>query len=318
MKAAQDMKRYMGWNVDFTQPPGEPAFNAPDSVSWRVSKNPVSKAIGGICAVLLEFADPRIRSGVWDHSTFRTDPLGRAARTNMASMIGTYGPQQTARDVIARINRMHTRVVGETPDGESYRALDEDLLDWVSATAAYGFMMAYDRYVSPLSEAKKTAYYTEGADVARLYGVKNPVGSPQGFDAMLSGLLPRFEPHPINAEFLHIVKTRGGAKGLLRRMQKDIAHAAVALLPPVVRERLELGPEYDLGLRGAAFVRASAWFAETVPQTGRPPALACERLGLPRNFLWRSARAQQKLLAQPERSSIRRPDRYACRGSHAK
>ena len=71
------MKRYMGWDIDFLSPPGEPAYARPDSVQWRVYKNPVALALGGVCAVLLEFADPRIRSGVWDHSVSPKDPLGR-------------------------------------------------------------------------------------------------------------------------------------------------------------------------------------------------------------------------------------------------
>ena len=31
--------------------------------------------------LLLEFADARIRSGVWDHSTYKADPIGRSRRT---------------------------------------------------------------------------------------------------------------------------------------------------------------------------------------------------------------------------------------------
>src|ERR1700743_126117 len=61
--------------IDFTKPAGEPALTSPDSVSWRVFKNPISLFIGGVTAVLMEFAEPKIRSGVWDHSTFKTDPL---------------------------------------------------------------------------------------------------------------------------------------------------------------------------------------------------------------------------------------------------
>jgi uncharacterized protein (DUF2236 family) len=56
------LRTYLGWQVDYTAPAGEPAFTSPDSVSWQVFKNPVALAIGGICAVLLEFADAR--SGV--------------------------------------------------------------------------------------------------------------------------------------------------------------------------------------------------------------------------------------------------------------
>ncbi len=53
-----------GPRVDFRQPAGEPALAAPDSVSWRVFKNPVSLFVGGVTAVILELAEPRVRSGV--------------------------------------------------------------------------------------------------------------------------------------------------------------------------------------------------------------------------------------------------------------
>jgi uncharacterized protein (DUF2236 family) len=44
---------------------------APDSVSWSVFKNPVSLFIGGVTAVIMELADPRVRTGVWEHTSFR-------------------------------------------------------------------------------------------------------------------------------------------------------------------------------------------------------------------------------------------------------
>ena len=45
--------------VDFLQPAGEPALIGPDSISWRIFKNPVALYIGGIAAVLLELAEPQ-------------------------------------------------------------------------------------------------------------------------------------------------------------------------------------------------------------------------------------------------------------------
>ena len=131
----QKLKSYLGWKVDFTTPEGEAAYAAPDSVSWRVFKNPVALAIGGVAAVLLEFADARIRSGVWDHSVFKTDPIGRSQRTGMAAMVGVYGPASAARRIIQGVTNMHAKVEGTTPSGEAYKALDVELLDWVSATA---------------------------------------------------------------------------------------------------------------------------------------------------------------------------------------
>jgi len=126
---------------DFLTPRGEPALCAPDSVSWRVFKNPIALATGGVAAVLLEFAEPRVRDGVWQHSTFPTDPLARMRRTGMAAMATIYGAESRARELIAQVGRMHARVSGTTSEGTPYRALDKDLLDWVQATATYGFTM---------------------------------------------------------------------------------------------------------------------------------------------------------------------------------
>ncbi len=138
-----------GPKPDFGSPAGEPALTSPDSVSWRVFKNPISLFIGGTSAVLLELAEPRVRSGVWDHTSFRTDPVHRLRRTGLAAMMTVYGPKSEAEAMIARVRRVHARIAGETPSGEAYRADDPELLNWVHATAAFGFVEAYNRFVQP-------------------------------------------------------------------------------------------------------------------------------------------------------------------------
>lgn len=292
-----EMASYLGWKIDYTQPAGAPAFAGPDSVSWQVFKNPVALAVGGICAVLLEFADARIRSGVWDHSVFKTDPIGRSKRTGTAAMVGVYGPQLAARRVIQGVTNMHAKVQGETPSGEAYRALEPELLDWVSATAGYGFLIAYDRFVRPLTEAEKLSFFAEGETVSGLYGVQEKIRSEEDFDRMMRRLLPRFEPHPINTEFLDIMKSGRAAPGVPKGLQSSIVNAAVSILPVEVRERLGLGPEYDLTAGGRFAVKTMARIAESIPDTSGPPAQACERLGLPRSFLWKSASERARILA---------------------
>jgi uncharacterized protein (DUF2236 family) len=186
---------YLGTAIDFAVPQGEPALLAPDSVQWRVYKNPIALAVGGIAAVLLEFAEPRIRSGVWDHSTYKVDPIGRSRRTGLVAMLACYGPASTAKAVIGSVNRLHGKVKGETPDGEKYRALDPVLLDWVAATASYGFLMAYDRFVHPLSEADKNRFMRDGDAIGREFGARNSPPTVDAFLAMMAKLEPRFEPH---------------------------------------------------------------------------------------------------------------------------
>jgi uncharacterized protein (DUF2236 family) len=287
---------YLGWTVDYTQPPGEPAFAAPDSVSWQVFKNPVALAIGGVCAVLLEFADARIRSGVWDHSVFKSDPIGRSKRTGIAAMVGVYGPQSAARRVIQGVTNMHSKVKGETPGGEPYEALDPELLGWVSATAGYGFLMAYHRFVRELTEDEITRFFAEGEPVARLYGVRHPLRSLEHFNSMLAHLLPRFEPHPINTEFLAIMTSGRAAPGVPKGLQSALAHAAVDILPRQVRSRLGLGKAYNLSPIGRITVKAIAAAAERTPDLTGPAAEAAERLSLPRSYVWKSAAERRRLL----------------------
>jgi uncharacterized protein (DUF2236 family) len=291
------MDSYLGWKIDFANPPGAPAFVGPDSVHWRIFKNPVALGIGGVAAVLLEFADARIRSGVWDHSTYKADPIGRSQRTGMAAMIGVYGPQDVARRVIEGVTRMHARVDGTTPSGEAYRALDPELLDWVSATAGYGFLTAYDRFVGRVSPEDKLRFYAEAAPVARLYGAQNYPRSDADFLAMMQHLAPRFEPHPIVREFLGIVESGPAAIGLPIAVRRALARASVSILPPLVRAKLALGREYDLPGWSAAMVRNMGLLADYVPAPNSPPVQACRRLGLPGNFLYRTRRAQARLLA---------------------
>jgi len=289
---------YMGWKVDFAAPAGEPAYLAPDSIQWRVFKNPIALGVGGVAAVLLEFADPRIRSGVWDHSTYKADPIGRSRRTGMAAMVGVYGPQSAARRVIQGVTNMHAKVGGKTPGGRPYQALDVELLDWVSATAGYGFVTAYHRFVAPLSAAEHDAFYREGEAIGRLYGVRTPIRSSADFMAMMDRLAPGFEPHPIVREFLDIIASGRAAPGVPRVFHRALARAAVSILPPRVREILQLGPEFDLKASDRLALKLAGRLAERVADPRSPPCQASVRLGLPHDFLYRSREQQRRLLSR--------------------
>ncbi len=282
---------------DYGQPLGAAAYLDPGSVAWRVYKNQIALAIGGVAAVLLEFADPRIRSGVWDHSIYKIDPIGRSERTGYAAMIGVYGPMDAARRVIEGVNRMHGKVSGETPGGIRYSARDPELLDWVSATAGYGFLTAYDRFVRPVSPADQERFFREGASIAALYGVENKIASRAEFFAMMERLAPGFEAHPINREFLEIIESGRAAPHLPRFLHRALARGAVSILPPLVRERLELGRDYDLSLSDRLAIRLMARRAETRHDPESPPAQASVRLGLPSDFLYRKPAEQARLLS---------------------
>lgn len=289
---------YLGWKIDFSEPRGEAAYLAPDSVHWRIYKNPVALGIGGVAAVLLEFADARIRSGVWDHSTYKADPIGRSQRTGIAALVGVYGPASAARKVIGGVNRMHAQVKGTTPSGEAYTALDPDLLDWVAATAEFGFLTAYERFVQPVSEQDKARFYGEGAVLARLYGVKEPPRSPAGFLAMLDARLPRFEPHPIVNEFVGIIESGRAAPILPGFLHRALARASISILPQAVRERLGFGADRELSRADRIALKIAGRVAERFSTEDAPHRQACLRVGLPADFLHRSAGTQRRLLEE--------------------
>jgi uncharacterized protein (DUF2236 family) len=274
--------------IDFTRPAGEPALLAPDSVSWRVFKNPLSVFIGGITAVIIELAEPRVRSGVWDHTTFRTDPVRRLRRTGLAAMVTIYGPRSTAEAMIARVRRMHEKVAGVTPAGEAYRADDVELLSWVHATAAFGFLQAYHAYARPLARAERDHFYTEGVHAASLYGATGAPRSEAEFATMLGAMAERLERSDIIFEFLEIMRSAPLLPLPLRPLQRVLVRAAVELVPGWLTTKLGLEGH---GLRGfeAELVRHAGALADRVVLDSSPAVQACRRMGLAADHLYRSA-----------------------------
>jgi uncharacterized protein (DUF2236 family) len=271
--------------MDFATPLGAAALFAPDSVSWRVMKNPVALMVGGIAAVLLELAEPRVRTGVWEHTSFRRDPLTRMKRTGHAAMVTIYAPAEAARAMIANVVRMHGRVAGATPAGAAYTANDEELLNWVQATAGFGFVEAYRRFVRPISDADLDALYAEGAEAAALYGAHGVPKSNAEMEALFAAMRPKLERSDIIFDFLDIVR----AAPILpsRSVQKLMIRGAVEITPAWAREILGLGPRYSLQPGGASALHAMGALSDRICLRTAPPAQACVRMGLPADYLYR-------------------------------
>lgn len=253
------------------EPVNFPTLIPSGSVSWRVFKNPVAAFVGGVAAVLLELAEPRVRTGVWEHTTFRTDPLSRMKRTGEATMVTVYGARAEAEKMIAGIRKMHERVRGVTPDGVPYHANDPELLNWVHVTASYGFLEAYAAFVRPVSAAEKDEFYLAGIEAASLYGA---VGAPRS-DAerreQFKMMLPLLEPSPIIFEFIDIIERTRILPFPLKALQKTVIRAAIDILPDEVRERLDLGSTHDLGLYERSLLRWLGRGTNGLPVPRRSP-----------------------------------------------
>lgn len=271
--------------VDFSVPAGAPALLAPDSMSWRVMKNPIALLVGGVAAVILELAEPRVRSGVWAHTSFRGDPVKRMRRTGYTAWVTVYAPAETARSAIARVNAMHARVSGETPTGLPYRADDEALLTWVHATATWGFIEAYRRFCAPLSAADIDRYYAESATIGALFGAPASPRSAAEMETLFAAMRPHLEASPIILEFLDIV--RAAPITPLRAFQRLAVRAAIDIAPPWARDVLGLRPELGLKPGYETLLRALAAASERVVLREAPPAQACVRVGLRPDYLYR-------------------------------
>ena len=273
--------------VDFSRPPGEPALAPPDSVAWQVFRNPVSLFVGGIAAVVLELAEPRVRAGVWEHSRFRTDPVQRLQRTGLAAMITVYGPRSLAEAMIEGVNRAHAAVSGRAEDGSDYAASDPDLLDWVQGTAAFGFLEAYRALVRPVPAAARDRFYAEGEPGALLYGATGAPRSEPDMAALFEHMAPRLGASPVIHDFLAIMRRAPILPRPARGLQPLLVRAAISLVPPVLRDRL--GLDDPLGAAERRLLRAAAAAADRVRLDGSPAAQACVRLGLPPDYLHRQA-----------------------------
>jgi uncharacterized protein (DUF2236 family) len=275
---------------DFAAPTGEHALVPADSVSWQVFKNPVSLFVGGVAAVVLELAEPRVRAGVWQHTSFRREPLQRLQRTGYAAMLTVYGARSRAEALIARVVRGHERVRGLTDDGRAYAANDPELLCWVQATAAFGFLEAYAACVRPLSADARDRFYAEGQPAARLYGAHDAPASQAQRAALFDRMAPLLEPSDVIDEFLGLMARVEVLPGPLRGFQRVLLRAAVALLPPALREQLRLDHAWALSPRQARVVRHIGAWADGLALTSHPAVQACGRLGLPRDMLFRPTR----------------------------
>ena len=265
---------------NFLEPAGDPGVLGPESVAWRVHANPVSLGLGAVAAVILELAEPSVRAGVWDHPTFKMDPIGRRERTIGAAMAVTYGPRALAQKTFDRVTALHRRVAGLNHLGEPYQAMQQPLLVWVHVTAHWGFLQAYLRYVDPgLARSEQDRYYREVAAVGRGYGIEVDVPtSVAEVEACLAATRPRLYANDTVQEFLRIAAD-SAPTALQRALRRRLVHAAIGLLPIELREAVGLSGQPAPASPG--LVRGIVMVAALIVRQGDGPAQqACRRMGV--------------------------------------
>lgn len=167
-------------------------FFGPGSACWKVHGDFTSMMVGGVAALYLQMLHPGVLAGVWDHSDFRKDMLGRLRRTARFIAGTTYGDCAEAQGLVDQVRKIHDGVAGQLPDGTGYSANDADLLTWVHVAEVSSFLAAYLRYVDPeFPPAEQDRYYREYAEVARRLGAPDVPASRAAVAAYLQGAHPQ-------------------------------------------------------------------------------------------------------------------------------
>jgi uncharacterized protein (DUF2236 family) len=221
-----------GPKLDYSSPPGDPGLFGPDAVCWKVHADFTSMIVGGISALMLQALHPLALAGVWDHSSFRTDILGRLRRTATFISGTTYGNRGDALALIERVKQIHLGVTGVAPDGRPYRASDPALLTWVHVAEVSSFLAAYLRYVDPaLPLAAQDQYYQETARIARLLGAAHVPCSRAEIAAYLASMRPELEAGPRTHEVVDILMRTALPGVAMRPAGALMLNAGVDLLP---------------------------------------------------------------------------------------
>jgi uncharacterized protein (DUF2236 family) len=172
-----------------------------------------------------------------NHSRYEKEPLGRLAGTIRWLTVTTFACNDAVQTEANRVNRMHTRVVGNEP--VSYRAADPHLLLWVHIAFMDSFLAAHQRYcVAPIPGGADAYIEQWGRSVAPLGLTDVPASSVQ-----LDQLMQRFQSELVydqnTEQVVRFIKNPPLPK-LVKPVYKILFHAAVISLRPEHRELLGL------------------------------------------------------------------------------
>lgn len=210
--------------IDLTRPPGDDGLFGPASAAWRVHADFSAMMIGGVSALLLQMLHPRALAGVWDHSDFQRDRLGRLRRTAQFISVTTFGSAAAADRLIGKVRAIHDHVSGTLPDGTPYDANDPALLTWVHVAEVDSFLRAYVRYRDPgFPAAMQDRYLREVSTIARRLGAIDIPETRRDVDAYYRAIRPqlRFDD-----------RTRDVAAALLAPGPDAVTNAALSLVAP--------------------------------------------------------------------------------------
>ncbi|SEG09070.1 Uncharacterized conserved protein, DUF2236 family [Thermomonospora echinospora] len=278
--------------------PPEPVPFGPGSILWD-QIGLYASALGGNCAFILQAMHPAIGTVVDQLSSFRTDPVGRAARSFASVQTWVYGGQ-AALEEGRRLRTMHKPLSAVDEQGRRHHALAADAWAWVHLTGFYAAVAA-SRYFSPRppTPEEEQQVFEEFLNLGRILQVPERMFPATiadywtYFDDMVANTLV---PHKVALEVLdRMDKVPPTVPAALRPALTPVSLAGgrlarlvtVGTLPPGAREKLGLSwsaaDERRLRAIGAVIGRTTPLLPERVrympiAYRARQAARAQERL----------------------------------------
>ena len=218
--------------INFLEPAGDPGLFGPDSVCWRVHADFTIMMVGGVCALLLQALHPLALAGVWDHSNFREDILGRLRRTSAFVGGTTFASRRDAEALIQRVRGIHRHVTGTAPDGRPYAADDPALLTWVHVAEMSSFLRSYQRYAPhKLNLDEEDRYYAETAQLAEKLGAGSVPKSSAAIEQSLQRMRPQLAYTERSREVRRVLHHAPAPNPAIKPFSRLFMQAGEDLLP---------------------------------------------------------------------------------------
>jgi uncharacterized protein (DUF2236 family) len=160
-------------------------FPRAGSVLRRVHEERLVGLFYGQRALCIGALSPLNYVGTSEHSYAKATPFRRLAHTGNAFETIYFGTREEADRVLAYVDKLHRRVVGElradagaTPKGAPYAALDPELMLWTMAVIADSAQYFYELFVRRLGDGEREALWQEYVTFAELFGMPREAAPP--------------------------------------------------------------------------------------------------------------------------------------------
>lgn len=237
--------------------PGDPGVLGPDSVSWRVLGD-ASVFVGGIRALVIQSAHAEVVAGVEDHSTYRSDPLGRLSRTSVYVTETTYGAMAEVEAAVQVVRRAHRPVHGTSERNLPYSAGRPGMAAWVHNVLTDSFLAAYQAFgPERLTDADADRFVAEQTRIGRLLGA-DPL--PETADELTAWIADHPDRVVTDAQRNAIAFLRSPPLSPpIKLAYRLLFNAALTTVPSDMRRQLGVEPNKRAGRIGRDATGALRW-----------------------------------------------------------